>query len=96
MSIVEVTTFRLAEGISDESFLALDKRIQTELVPNQKGFLRRTTARHGDDWLVVTLWSDEADAAAFQRAIEGHALQHAFNSAVEAGTLHLTRYTTLD
>ena len=67
MSIVEITTFRLAEGVTDDAFLALDKRIQTELVPNQPGFLRRTTARHGDDWLVVTLWATDADAAAFQR-----------------------------
>ncbi len=96
MSIVEVTTLRLADGVSDQSFLALDKRIQTELVPNQKGFLRRTTARHGDDWLVVTLWSAADDAAAFQRATEDHPLQHEFDAAVEAGSLHVTRYTTLD
>jgi len=96
MSIVEVTTFRLREGVSDDSFLALDKRLQTELVPNQPGFLRRTTARHGEDWLVVTLWAAEGDAAAFQRAVESHPLQAEFDHALEAGTLHLTRYTTLD
>jgi heme-degrading monooxygenase HmoA len=96
VSIVEVTTFRLAEGVSDESFLALDRRVQTELVPNQPGFLRRTTARHGDDWLVVTLWASEDDAAAFQRATEGDPLQVEFEQAAEAGTLHLTRYATLD
>ena len=96
MSIVEVTTFRLREGVSDESFLALDKRLQTELVPNQPGFLRRTTARHGEDWLVVTLWATDGDAAAFQRAAESHQLQAEFDHAIEAGTLHLTRYTTLD
>jgi heme-degrading monooxygenase HmoA len=96
VSIVEITTFRLADGVSDDAFLALDKRIQTELVPNQRGFLRRTTARHGEDWLVVTLWSSDADAAAFQRAAQGQPLQAEFEHAVEAGTLHLTRYTTLD
>jgi heme-degrading monooxygenase HmoA len=96
VSIVEVTTFRLAEGVSDESFLALDRRVQTELVPNQPGFLRRTTARHGDDWLVVTLWASDEDAGAFQRTAEGHPLQVGFEQAAEAGTLHLARYTTLD
>lgn len=96
MSIVEVTTFRLADGVVDGAFLALDKRIQTELVPNQPGFLRRTTARHGEDWLVVTLWASDADAAAFQRAADGDPLQAEFEHAVEAGTLHLTRYSTLD
>ncbi len=96
MSIVEITTFRLAEGVADESFLALDRRVQTELVPNQPGFMRRTTARHGDDWLVVTLWSSEETAASFQRALEGDRLQADFMRAVEAGTFHLARYTTLD
>jgi hypothetical protein len=96
VSIVEVTTFRLAEGVSDASFLGLDRRIQTELVPNQPGFLRRTTARHGDDWLVITLWASDADAAGFQRQVEGDPLQDEFARAVEAGSFHLTRYTTLD
>jgi heme-degrading monooxygenase HmoA len=96
VSIVEVTTFRLAEGVTDETFLSLDRRVQTELVPNQPGFMRRTTARHGDDWLVVTLWSTEAAAAAFDRATEDHPLQTEFVRAMEAGSFHLTRYVTLD
>jgi heme-degrading monooxygenase HmoA len=96
MSIVEITTFRLAEGVSDESFLAVDRRVQTELVPNQPGFMRRTTARHGGDWLVVTLWATDDAAAAFQRVAEGHPLQLEFEHAAEAGTLHLARYATLD
>jgi heme-degrading monooxygenase HmoA len=96
MSIVEITTFRLAEAVTDASFLALDRRLQTELVPNQPGFLRRTTARRGDEWLVVTLWSTEDAAAAFQRAVEAHPLQVEFEDAVEAGSFHLARYATLD
>jgi heme-degrading monooxygenase HmoA len=96
VSIVEVTTFRLAVGVGDESFLALDRRLQTELVPNQPGFLRRTTARRGDGWLVVTLWSTEEAAAAFQRAAEAHPLQVEFDHAVEAGSFHRDRYATLD
>jgi hypothetical protein len=96
MSIVEVTTFRLADGVDDASFLALDKRLQTELVPNRPGFMRRTTARHGDEWLVVTLWANEADAAAFARETDDDPLQVAFARIVEAGSLHLTRYETLD
>ena len=96
MSIVEVTTFRLAEGVSDSSFLALDRRLQTELVPNRPGFLRRTTARHGDEWLVLTLWSTEDAAGAFQRTVADHPLQLEFEHALDAGTLQLTRYATLD
>ncbi len=96
MSTVEIATFRLAEGVTDVAFLALDRRIQTELVPNQPGFLRRTTARHGDDWLVVTLWASDEAAGAFQRGAEADPLQVEFTRIVESGTLHLVRYDTLD
>jgi heme-degrading monooxygenase HmoA len=96
VSVVEITTFRLAEGVSDEAFLALDKQLQTELIPNRSGFLRRTTARHGQEWLVVTLWRSEEDAAAFSRETEDDPLQAEFARAVEAGTLHSTRFETLD
>ena len=97
MSIVEVTTFRLAEGVTDESFLALDRRLQTELVPNQPGFLRRTTARHGDDWLVVTLWSTEDAAGAFQRSRRGASAPGRVRARTSRpARFHLDRYATLD
>jgi heme-degrading monooxygenase HmoA len=96
VSIVEIATFRLAAGVTDETFLALDRRVQTELVPNQPGFMRRTTARHGDDWLVLTLWSTGEAAAACMRALEEHPLQAEFSRAIEYGSFHLARYTTLD
>ena len=64
--------------------------------PNRPGFLRRTTARHGEEWLVVTLWWSEDAAAAFARETEDDPLQVEFARIVEAGTLHLTRFETLD
>jgi hypothetical protein len=96
VSIVEVTTFRLRTDVSDDAFLALDKRLQTELVPNQPGFLRRTTARRGDDWVVVTLWGSEDHAATFESAAAGHELWRAFGDHVEPDSLQSTRYDTLD
>ena len=96
MAAVEVTTFWLAPGVSDDDFLALDRRLQTELVPNQPGFLRRTTARRGGGWLVVTLWASEAHAAAFDEATAGHDLREAFTAHVDAASLTSARFDTLD
>ena len=96
MSVVDVTTFRLRAGVSDDAFLALDKRLQTELVPNQPGFQRRTTARRGGAWVVVTLWGTEAHAATFESATAGHELRRAFGEHVEPDSLRSTRYDTLD
>ncbi len=96
MSIVEVTTFRLTDGASEEAFLALDRRVQTELVPNQPGFMRRTTARRGEDWVVVTLWFTEANAAAFDAVANNNPVQMEFDGHLEVGSVHSQRYDTLD
>ena len=96
MSVVEITMLRLAAGVSDGAFLAIDHRIQTQLVPNQPGFVRRTTARRGGEWLVVTLWASERDATAFERSVADDPLHLEFEHAAEAGTLHRARYLTLD
>jgi heme-degrading monooxygenase HmoA len=96
MSIVEITTFRLAPGASEDGFLALDRRVQTELVPNQPGFLRRTTTRRGEDWLVVTLWASEAAAAAFEDVANGEPVQIEYDGHLEVGSVTTARYDTLD
>jgi heme-degrading monooxygenase HmoA len=96
MSVVEITIFRLAAGTDVTSFLALDKRVQTELVPNQPGFLRRTTAHREADWLVVTLWASEETAAAFAALSANDPLRAAFESSMEAESLSTARYSTLD
>jgi hypothetical protein len=56
--------FRLAAGVTDATFLAIDGRLQVEFAYQQKGLLRRTTARNGDDWIVVDIWASEAEADA--------------------------------
>jgi hypothetical protein len=96
MGLVETTTFRLAPGTDVDAFLASDRRVQTELVPNQPGFLRRTTARHGDDWLVLTLWWSVDLAEAFTAVAVGHEVQVEFESHLEPGSVVTHRYETLD
>jgi hypothetical protein len=96
MAVVEITTFELAAGVGDEAALAADRRVQTELFPHQPGALRRTTARRGGHWLVVTLWGSEADARAFEAAAQGHPAQEDFARVRDAGTVVTRRYETLD
>jgi hypothetical protein len=96
VGVVEVTRFRLADGVAEDAFLALDRRLQTELVPNRPGFLRRTTARRGGDWVVVTLWSSEDDASSFDHATVSDPLVLEFARQVAPGSLQSARYETLD
>jgi heme-degrading monooxygenase HmoA len=96
VSVIEITTFRLAAEADVGSFLHADRRVQTELVPNQPGFLRRTTARDGELWVVVVLWASRSDASAFDRAAQGHPAQAEFERHLESGSVALRHYDTLD
>jgi heme-degrading monooxygenase HmoA len=96
VSIVETTTFRLRAGTNRVAFLALDRRVQTELIPNQPGFIRRTTAHRGEEWVVVTLWGSEANASAFESVAAGDPLQAEFEAMLETGSIERRRYDTLD
>ena len=103
--LVEITTFRLvagaagAAGADEAAFLAADKRLQTEFIPNHPGFVRRTTARSaaGDGgWATITLWgsAEQADASAALAA--GDAVVAEFNGFVDSASVVVHRYETLD
>lgn len=91
--IIEHRTFRLAAGIDEDELLEADREVQTEVAPFQRGFIRRTTARHDDGrWLVETLWSDAACASAAERSDTGDALA----ALVDPATDVTERWATLD
>jgi hypothetical protein len=95
--VIETTTFRLARDDNEESFLDADRRVQTEVVPNHAGFLRRTTARGEDgEWLVMVLWRSGHDADASRRLAADHPVTHEFVALVDGTTVRTTRYATLD
>jgi heme-degrading monooxygenase HmoA len=96
VGIVEITTFELAPAVTEETFLAADRRVQTEVVPNRPGFLRRTTARRGGHVVVVALWYSEGDAVAFETWANGQPVQAAFEALADARTRQVSRYETLD
>lgn len=94
--IVEITTFELVPGTTEQAFLAADRRVQTEVIPNQPGFIRRTTARRDGRWLVVTLWWSEDLAVAYESASATHPAQAAFDALRQAATVTTDRYDSLD
>jgi hypothetical protein len=86
--LVELTTFRLAEGVDEAAFLLADAELQAELSP-QPGFVRRTTAR-GDDgaWLVLAMWWSAAHADGAPAPVPA--------GLVDAASVRRERSTTLD
>ena len=88
--LIENLTFRLAPGVDEADFLEADRKVQTELVPNLAGFVRRTTARDGSGgWLVVTLWASAGEADAAPPAPD-------FMALIDPGSVSVSRYVTLD
>jgi hypothetical protein len=95
--VIEITTFRLIPDAKEEAFLDADRRVQTEVVPNHAGFLRRTTARSRDgEWLVMVLWRSTQDADTSGHVAADHPVTHEFMALVDVATVTTARYSTLD
>ncbi|MEL7122442.1 MAG: hypothetical protein AAFO07_23555, partial [Bacteroidota bacterium] len=60
VGIVELTTFKLAEGITDGIFLAAAEIMQTEFLDKQEGFLQRTLVKGKEGWTDIVTWADQA------------------------------------
>jgi hypothetical protein len=94
--VLEVTTFRLLADVDDETFLARDKAVQTEVFPNSPGYLRRTTAKAADgEWLVVVLWGTETDIDEFNARILTNDVQMEFDELIDRGSIQSKRYTDI-
>jgi hypothetical protein len=95
--VIVVWTFRLKEGIDEDAFLAANERMQTEFIYQQPGFVRRTTARAKDgEWLVIGVWSTQADAVAARQVAEGDPVSRAATAMVDASSVTVKRFETLD
>jgi len=95
--IIETLTFRLTAGADEAAFLRADRRVQTEFIPNQPGFSRRTTARSPKgEWIIVVLWSTEGDAEAAAGLFEDHPATQGFASMLDGATARRERYSTLE
>lgn len=91
---IEHHTFGLAEGTAEAQFLEADRRVQREYAPFQEGFVRRTTARDGDTWLVETLWYSVENAEAAMSS--DHPAVVALRACVDPASESIRRYETLD
>jgi hypothetical protein len=61
--MIEVSTFRLAGGVSAEVFLEKNAEYQQRFVYQQPGLLRRTVATGLEgEWLSITSWRSMKDA----------------------------------
>ncbi len=68
MGILELVTFKLAEGISEQAFLAENEHLN-QWVKKQPGFEYRALAQAEDgSWTDTVFWQDMEKAAAAQQS----------------------------
>lgn len=95
--MIEILTFRLAEGADEADFLEADRAVQTEFAYQQPGLLRRTTARGADGtWLVIDVWRSSEHADACERAWGHDEWTSRFMSLVDSDSVRTARYQQLD
>jgi hypothetical protein len=93
--LIETLTCHLAPGVDETAFLAADRRVQTEFVPNHPGFVRRTTARGPDgEWMVLTFWVTAGAADVSRRLAADNPVASAFWAMLDG--VAVSRYETLD
>lgn len=61
---MELATFSLVDAADVDAFVAADADLQRDMMINDRGFVRRTTARGDGGWAVVTLWASREEAEA--------------------------------
>lgn len=96
--VVEITTFTLAPGVDDATFLEADADYQAELMVSQPGFVRRTLARDGHDWVAVAFWASDEDAmhAETNRTADHAPAGVAFRRLLDPSSVSVARYRALD
>jgi hypothetical protein len=95
--MIEILTFRLADGADETAFLAADKEVQSDFAYQQPGLVRRTTARSSDGtWIVIDLWRAAADADATKARWGQDPVTAQFMSFIDAASVRTERYDERD
>lgn len=94
VAVVEIVTLRLRDGVSHTQFLVANRRVESEHVARQPGFLSRQTAR-GDngEWLVVVHWASLGAAEASMASFVSAPAAQGFMAVIDGSSLIMKRYT---
>ncbi len=94
--LIENATFRLVDEVSTEEFLSIDARFQEDFAYQQKGLLRRTTARSEDGtWLIMNLWDSLESADAPKDTTYSAAVIEAMHRCIDFSTHKVERFFDL-
>lgn len=94
---IEIVTFRLAPGVTDDQFIAETKTMEREFLGKLPGFLDRDTGKSADGgWIVVLHWQSAEDAqSSMNKFVEAPGTK-AFTATIDMSTFQMVRYTLED
>jgi len=92
-SVIEVVTFKLKPGVSTEEFAPIDKRLETQHVSRQPGFVSRESAAGANGEMVAIVhWRSIKDAEASMASFEKAPAAAEFMAKIDASTMSMKRY----
>jgi len=95
--LIEINTFKLADGADDDAFLEIDDRIRTGYLYHQPGLVRATTARGADgEYAVVLFWESEELADASAAKVWDEPAFREMHQLTDDATFAQRKYTTFD
>ena len=69
-NVVELVSFKLKEGISEEEFLVASDELNASFLSLQKGYIFRKLLKKEDTWTDIVLWETMDDAMNAIKAVE--------------------------
>ncbi|EIE49281.1 hypothetical protein [Salipiger aestuarii] len=94
---IEIVTFRLADGVSDEAFIAETKTMERDFLGKLPGFIDRDTGKSAEGgWIVVLHWASAEDAQASMNKFVDAPGTKAFTACIDMSTFQMVRYRLED
>lgn len=94
---IEIVTFRLKDGVSEEAFVAETKSMERNFLGKLKGFIDRDTGRdESGEWIVVLHWEAAEDAQASMDKFVAAEGTKAFTAMINLDTFVMKRFVLKD
>lgn len=97
MAVIEITAFELSPDADERAFLDVDKQLQTEVIYQHPGLLRRTTARGTEGgWMTIVHWRSAEDAATSKHLAADDPVAQQFAGFIDPSSVRSRLFEALD
>jgi hypothetical protein len=94
--IVEITTFKLNQGVTNIDFEQSARAMQKDFLEKQNGFIKRTlTVSQDSIWTDVVFWQDEKSAATTMKLAETSELVLPFMKKINFNSIKMNLTTPI-